>query len=93
MHPNFCVSSENEDLEQTDHPTGDASVVDCKAECTLHSKCSAIEWYESGGHGSKCKMMLTDTPATGGKSGDRFKDSTCYIKPVPGKSSSFWCMF
>ena len=84
-YPNICVSATNVDLPQTNHPTGDANIDACQAECNSNSKCSAIEWYSSSWGGSNCKLMLSDVPATKGSSGRRWKDAICYIKHVNGK--------
>ena len=82
MYNNFCVSSSNADLYQTNHAPGDKSVEKCKTECTNKPKCSAIEWYDSGWDGSMCKLMLGDVPAAKGSSTGRWQDATCYIKPA-----------
>ena len=84
-YPNICVSATNVDLPQTNQPTGDANIDACQAECNSNSKCSAIEWYSSIERGSKCKLMLSDEPATKGACGDRYKDATCYFKPTRSK--------
>ena len=76
------MSSSNVDLPQTNHAPGDASVAQCKMECTNEAKCSAIEWYDSAWSGTKCKLMLGDTPAAKGSSTGRWQDATCYIKPA-----------
>ena len=82
---NYCVSSEDADLVQTTWSAGDASRDACKSQCIQQSTCSAFEWYESAWAGSKCKLMLGDTPAVMGHTGSRFIDSECHIKPVPRK--------
>ena len=83
-YPNFCVSSSNGDLPQTNHPAGDPSIKKCQMECNADLKCSAIEWYESGWASSKCKLMLGDTPATKGRLGGQWQDAKCYVKTAKG---------
>ena len=83
-YDNFCVSSTNQDLPETNNIEGDASIAKCKEDCSENSKCSAIEWYNSGWNGSKCKWMIGDTPATQGRHGGRWQDAQCFVKPEPG---------
>ena len=91
-YPNFCVSSSNKDLPQTNHPAGDASIEKCQMECKANLKCSAIEWYESGWASSKCKLMLGDVPATKGSSGAQWKDAKCYVKIAKGNLYKYTIM-
>ena len=85
MYPNFCVSATNVDLPQTNRPSRDANINTCKSGCIHNSKCSAIEWYSSGWGGSKCKLMLSDVPASKGSPAGRWQDAECYVKPDTGK--------
>ena len=83
--PNFCVSALDTDLEETDFPKIE-TLKACQSECAIDLKCSAIEWYSRVVDGSKCKLVLTDIPATKGWHGSRYKGATCYIKPLIGTS-------
>jgi len=88
VYDNFCVSSSNQDLSQTNWGSGDASIEVCKSICQSFSDCSAIEWYNSGWDGSKCKLMLGSNPATHGSSGGRWQDAECHVNPRHGSSDS-----
>ena len=76
-----CADADDAELELERYEDGDDSVEDCKAACQSQAACSAIEWYESGWAGSKCKLVLDSRPATQGKSGARWK---CFIKSTAG---------
>ena len=89
--PKQCASSSNKDVDQTNHPAGDENIEACKSECIARPKCSAIEWYESAWEDSKCKLVLSDTPATQGNSNQRWKDAVCLVKPVEGRKLA--CQF
>ena len=78
---NKCASSAGENLLGTNHKKGDAGILKCKDECKKKQTCSAIEWYHSGWDGSKCKLILGAIPATQGKTGPRWQDARCFIKP------------
>ena len=90
-YENFCASSTNQDLPQTNHKIGDAGIMVCKEECRKNPKCSAIEWYNSGWGGSKCKVMIGNIQATQGSLGGRWQDAECYVKP--GKYRDFQLIF
>ena len=79
--PNFCVSDEGHELAPTSHPKGDLDILTCQSECTPLDNCSAVEWFESGWGGSKCKLVLNQLIATKGDSGTRYEDATCYFRP------------
>ena len=85
QYPNYCVSSSNIDLPETPNSAGSVNVETCKSECNKNFKCTAIEWYEGGCCGTKCKLMLGDIPSTKGYSGPRWEDAVCYVKPKLGK--------
>jgi len=83
---NYCVSDTNEELRLWKYPLGDDSITKCQNECDGWGKsCSAIEWYESGWGGSKCKLIFAfgggGVPATKCSSGSRRQDAKCYFKP------------
>ena len=84
-YPNYYVSATNQDVTHIDQPSGNTNVDACQEECKAISKCSAIEWYSSNWAGSKCKLIISDVPATKGFTGDRWQDAICYIKPGNGK--------
>ena len=75
-------------LPATNNPSGDASVDKCKADCYNNLNCSGIVWYASEHLGSKCKLMLGDTPATKGRRGTQRNDAICYIKPSHRKTET-----
>ena len=81
-YPNFCVTALYEDLPPTIFPDGDENVIACQSECSQRLKCSAIEWYESGYEGSKCKLIVSEKPATQGMVKPRWHDAVCYVKPI-----------
>ena len=85
QYPNYCASSSNVNLDDTNHPDGDTSVEKCKSDCNQIFGCSAIEWYSVAWNGSRCKLHLEhkgmNIPATKGFEGTRWLDATCYIKP------------
>ena len=85
MYPNFCVSARNQDLPTTFCSAGNWNVDACKSECNRNSKCSAIEWYWWGYGWAHCNLILSDVAATKGYPGKRWKDATCYIKPIKGE--------
>ena len=76
----------NEDLNQINHPEGEKSINECRSECNLKPQCSAIEWFESGWDNSKCKLILTNTPASTGSTESRLEDASCHIKPINCKN-------
>ena len=77
---NFCVDANQKDLPQTNWSAGNASRSSCQSECDKKPECSAIEWYDGGWGGSKCKLMLGTTPSTTSKQGNRWQDAECFIK-------------
>lgn len=78
---NYCVSATRVDLQQTNHPDGDTSREACGSDCDKHApQCSAIEWYNGGWEGSKCKLLLDTRKATQAKEGERWKDAECWVR-------------
>ena len=77
---NYCVTAFQQNLPETNWAAGDASRVACMLQCDAKPECTAIEWYDSGWDGSKCKLMLDKIPAATHKSGNRWKDTECFIK-------------
>ena len=75
------MSSTDTDLKETDYPEADTNPNACKLECTRRPECSAVEWFVTVVDGSRCKLILTEEPATKGSSGNRFRDAICYIRP------------
>ena len=91
-YPNYCVSSSNKDLPQTNHPAGDTSIGECQIECNANMNCSAFEWYEMGWDLSKCKLMLGHIPATKGSSRSQWQDAKCYVKTAKGMPYKYTIM-
>merc|ERR1719499_1195760 len=82
--PNYCASSDNVDLPQSQWISGSNSRDACVSECMANDDCSAIEWYQSGWGGSNCYLMLGDIPSTQGFVGVRWRDAECHVKPLIG---------
>jgi len=82
--PNYCVSSDNVDLPQTQWIAGSNNRDACVSECIANDACSAIEWYDSAWGGSNCYIMIGDIPSTQGFVGVRWHDAECHVKPVIG---------
>lgn len=78
---NYCVSSANRDLHQTNKPEYTTKQA-CHNACRSDNSCSAYEWYNSGWGGSKCKLILTPIRATKGAKGGRWQDAECHVKPT-----------
>jgi hypothetical protein len=73
-YTNYCVNSAGRDIPQTRWTKGAASLEKCQQECKNNSKCSGVEWYESGWNRSKCHLLLTghgNNRAAGGQTKGR----------------------
>ena len=62
---------------------GDLSLEACEQQCELSDNCSGFEFYAEDLHkGRSCHLIPADPPAVKPSQGIRWRDATCYVKPI-----------